>query len=100
MEIRYYQRVSNEATIADLSRVLSRPCYEIWNDTSIVYITSFITGVQGEEARQLAIKLIKGYIAWWEFVKRSTGLKASYLQKFAIGQYYRCNKIFNINRKL
>lgn len=62
-----HQNIPNEKVITSLNTIINDPSdtqFEDWNTTSVSHIIQVSIGVNGDEARMLAINVLKKFIKW------------------------------------
>jgi hypothetical protein len=59
-----HMRLSNEVVTNQLSETVQNPRYYKWNTSMVSHLVIAATGHNGEPARELAQKLLKGFIEW------------------------------------
>lgn len=59
-----HQRISDDVTTEQLREVLDNPRFEVWNSTSVNHVYLSAAGVNGPEARRIALAILVEFIEW------------------------------------
>ncbi len=63
--------MSDETVKKQLTESLKNPQFEVWNSTSISHLNIIKSGHNGEENKQMAIKLLNQYREWQYYEEHS-----------------------------